>query len=74
MKKCPYCAEEIQDEAIVCKHCGRDLLAVGAPPPAPTTIRNTVKVRQADWISTTAKWGCAIILLVITGACLIGLL
>ena len=47
LKKCPFCSEEIQVAAIVCKHCKREL------------DKNKVKKKEYEW--TSKRIGCATI-------------
>jgi len=56
VKKCPFCAEDIQDAAKVCKHCGRDLPA-------------NDEATQAAAPNRGAAIGCAVILVALLGGC-----
>jgi len=43
MKKCPFCAEEIQDEAIICRFCYRDITKPFAEKATPDPARQIEK-------------------------------
>ena len=79
MKKCPYCAEKIQGDALVCKHCGRSLVAqasaspgdqIGQPPQPVIQVVQQVKRSHAGcWIGLGVLIAILIIFLVFLKAC-----
>ncbi len=54
MKACRYCAEEIQEAAIVCKHCGKDLTK--EPSEDITQKRVQLVQKQAEYEKAIASW------------------
>lgn len=71
MKVCPFCAEEIQDAAVVCRHCGRDVkTGAAASSAAPVVVKS-----QEGCFLQTMNAGCALIgilLLLVLGVCIFG--
>jgi uncharacterized membrane protein YvbJ len=58
MKKCPYCAEEIQDEAIICRYCQKPFSAQGIPDNPIQTVELTGKKYKKRQL-----WGCSGVLI-----------
>ena len=72
-KKCPFCAEEIQEEAIKCKHCGEmldhQITASPSPSPEPSSVEEASReeAKPEKQKTNPVAMGCAILLVLMVG-------
>ncbi len=59
MKICPYCAAQIQDKAIVCIYCGRDLERT-----APWDLLEIQRAEEKNWKKRDLVTVAAIVVIV----------